>query len=51
MGEVEGPSLVLIDFDILALTPGHHRVYAALEFPNYIALLAVCRIQTGIVPK
>jgi hypothetical protein len=44
MGEVDRPSLVFIDFDIPAFAPGHHRDYPALEFPNYIALLAVCRI-------
>jgi hypothetical protein len=51
MGEVDRPSLVLIDLNIPELTPGHQSVQAALELPNYVALLAVCRIQTGIVRK
>jgi hypothetical protein len=51
MGEVYRPRLVFIDVNIPALTPGHQSVRAALEFPNYVALLAVCRIQTGIVRK
>jgi hypothetical protein len=51
MGEVDHPSLVFIDLNIPALTPGHQSGQAALELPNYVALLAVCRIQTGIVRK
>jgi hypothetical protein len=51
MGEVYRPSLVFIDLNIPALEPGHQSVQAALELPNYVTLLAVCRIQTGIIRK
>jgi hypothetical protein len=51
MGEVDRPSLVFIDLNIPALTPGHQSVQAALDLPNYVALLVVCRIQIGIVAK
>jgi hypothetical protein len=51
MGEVDRPSLVFIDLNIPALTPGHQSVQAALEIPNYVAFLALCRIQAGIVRK
>jgi hypothetical protein len=44
-------SLVFIDLKIPALAPGHQNVQAALELPDYIALRAVCRIQTDIVHK
>jgi hypothetical protein len=49
MGELDRPSLVFIDLNIPALASGHQSVQAALELPDYVALLAVCRIQTGIV--
>jgi hypothetical protein len=38
------PSLILIDFNILAFTPGRHRVEPTLDLSQNIALLAVCRI-------
>jgi hypothetical protein len=38
------PSLVFIDFNILAFTPGHHRVQPPLDFSQNIALVSVCRI-------
>jgi hypothetical protein len=50
-GRIDRPSLVFIDLNIPALAPGHQSVQAALELPNYVALIAVCRIQTGIVRK
>jgi hypothetical protein len=37
-------SLILVNFDIPALTPGLHWAETALEFSNNEALLAVCRI-------
>jgi hypothetical protein len=51
MGKADCPSLVCIDVNISVLTPGHQSVYAALELSNYVAVLAVCRILTGIVRK
>jgi hypothetical protein len=51
MGEVDHPTLVFIDLNIPALATGHQSVQAALEFLNYLALLAVCSIQTGIFRK
>jgi hypothetical protein len=42
--EVEPPSLILIYFNIPALTPSLHWAETSLEFSNNEALLAVCRI-------
>jgi hypothetical protein len=45
MSEVDRPSLVFIDFNILAFTSGRHRVELTLDLSQSIALLAVCRID------
>jgi hypothetical protein len=44
MSEVDRPSLVFIDFNIPAFTPGCHRVESTLDLSQNTALLAVCRI-------
>jgi hypothetical protein len=51
MSEVDRSSLVFIDFNIPAFTPGRHTVLATLDLSQNIALLAVCRIETGVVRK
>jgi hypothetical protein len=53
MSEVDRPSLVVIDFNIPAFTPGRHRVYPTLDASQNIlvALFAVCRIESGVVRK
>jgi hypothetical protein len=47
MREVDCPSLVFIDFNVPTLTP----VQATLEFSEKVALLAFCRIKTGVISK
>jgi hypothetical protein len=51
MGEVDPLRLFLTYFNISALTPRLHRAATALEFPLNKTLLAICRIQTGVVGK
>jgi hypothetical protein len=50
-GELDGLSLVFIDFNVPALTPRLHRSEAALELSENITLFAVCRIYTFVVIK
>jgi hypothetical protein len=50
-GEIDGLSLVFIDFDVPALTPRLHRSEAALELSENIALFAVCAIYTCVISK
>jgi hypothetical protein len=51
--EIDRLSLVLIDFNIPAFTPGCRRVKPTLEFSYYVTLLAVCRIYeyTSVIRK
>jgi hypothetical protein len=51
MSEVDRPSLVFIDFNIPAFTPGHYRAEPTLDLSQNIALFAVCRIKTGVDSK
>jgi hypothetical protein len=51
MREEVCPSLVLIDFNVPTLTPGSYLIQAALKISEDVALLAFCRIKTGIVSK
>jgi hypothetical protein len=46
IGEANRPILFFADFNVPALTSGHHEVHPAMEFPNYIALNAIYGIQT-----
>jgi hypothetical protein len=48
MREVDCPSFVFIDFNVPTFTPGRHLVQAALKFSENVALLAFCRIKTGV---
>jgi hypothetical protein len=41
-GEVDGLSLILVDFYVSALTPCHHCSEAALQLPENIDLFALC---------
>jgi hypothetical protein len=47
--KVDSPNLSFINFDIPALRPGLYSAEASLEFSNNKTLLAICRIQTGVV--
>jgi hypothetical protein len=41
---IDPPSLILINFDVPALTAGLHWAETALEFSNNEALFGFCRI-------
>jgi hypothetical protein len=47
MSEIDFLSLVFIDFYVPALTPRLYCIKTALQLTENIALLALCRIQTG----
>jgi hypothetical protein len=49
--EVNSLSLIFIYFDNPALTPGLHSAETAPEFTNNKFLLAIYRIQKGVVCK
>jgi hypothetical protein len=51
MREVDCLSLVFIDFYVPALTPRLDCIKTALQLSENIALLALCRIQTGVISK
>jgi hypothetical protein len=51
MSEVDRPSLFLNNFNIPGYTPGRHTVQATLDLSENIALLSVCRKETGVVRK
>jgi hypothetical protein len=51
MTEVDRPSLFHVDSNVSACTPGRHTVQATLDLSKNIALLPVCRIETGVVRK
>jgi hypothetical protein len=48
-GEVDGPSLILIDLYVAALTPRLHCIEAALQLSENIALFVVSRQQRGLI--
>jgi hypothetical protein len=51
MSEVYRKSLFLLDSNIPAYTTGRDTVQATLDLSENIALLQVCRIETGVVSK
>jgi hypothetical protein len=51
MREVDPLSFIFINFYISALTPDLHCPETMMEFSNNKTLLAICRIQTGVVCK
>jgi hypothetical protein len=51
MREVNCLSLVFIDFYVPALTPRLVCIKTALQLSENVALLALCRIQTGVISK
>jgi hypothetical protein len=50
-GEIDGLSLVFIDFYVPALTPRLHRSEAALELSENMVLFAVCTIYTYVISE
>jgi hypothetical protein len=51
MREVDCLSLVFIDFYVPALTPRLDCIKTALQLSENVALLGLCRIQTGVISK
>jgi hypothetical protein len=51
MREVDCLSLVFIDFYVPSLTPRIDCITTAVQLSENISLLALCRIQTGVISK
>jgi hypothetical protein len=51
MREVDRLSLLFIDFYVPVLTPRLDRIKTALQLSENIALLAFCRIETGVIKE
>jgi hypothetical protein len=51
MREVDGLSLLFIDFYVPVLTPHLDCIKTVLQLSENIALFAFCRIETGVISK
>jgi hypothetical protein len=51
VGEVDGPSLIFIDFNVAALALHLSGIETALQLSEYITLFMICGIHTSVVGK
>jgi hypothetical protein len=51
MGEIDGLSLISIDFYVSALTPQLHESEAALELSENITFLTISATETCVISK